>query len=151
MSYYRTVADSFGQTIECIAASVDLLADPMHLASEMICGAMLENGKLLVCGLGVDGVVTGLLSTQLASRFEHDRPGLPVVDLATDATTLAALAGDDMEDVFARQVRALAQPGDLLLLCASAAPHPALVAALAAAADSGVARSVSSVSGLSVD
>ena len=35
MNYYRTVADSFGQTIECIAASVDLLADPMHLAGRL--------------------------------------------------------------------------------------------------------------------
>ncbi len=139
MNYYRTVSDSFSQTIECIAASVDMLADPMHLASEMICGTMLDNGKLLVCSIGVDTAVASLLSSQLGSRFEQDRPGLPVINLAADATTLTAMAEYNPDEVFARQVTALGQAGDLLLLIVSATPHPALFAALDAAAEAGLA------------
>jgi len=79
----------------------------------------------------------------LIGRFERDRPGLAALVLGVDGATLAALAtdpataggsgGSSFDQVLARQIQTLGQPGDVLLLIDTDGQHPALLAALAAA------------------
>jgi D-sedoheptulose 7-phosphate isomerase len=50
------------------------------------------------------------------NRFELERPGLPAMALTTDSSTLTSIANDyAFVEIFAKQVRALGQPGDVLL------------------------------------
>lgn len=52
----------------------------------------------------------------MLNRFERERPGLPAFALTTDASTVTSIANDyQFADVFAKQIRALGQPGDVLL------------------------------------
>lgn len=52
----------------------------------------------------------------MLNRFERERPGLPAISLTTDTSTLTSISNDyDFDEIFARQIRALGQGGDLLL------------------------------------
>lgn len=73
--------------------------------------------KVLVAGNGGSAAETQHFAAELVGRFRREREPYAVIALAADIATLTAVANDyGYADVFARQVRALGQPGDLLLL-----------------------------------
>jgi D-sedoheptulose 7-phosphate isomerase len=68
------------------------------------------------CGNGGSAGDAQHFSSELLNRFERERPALPAIALTADGLTLTAIANDyDYEQVFAKQLRALAKPGDALL------------------------------------
>jgi D-sedoheptulose 7-phosphate isomerase len=72
-------------------------------------------GKVLACGNGGSAADAQHLVAELVGRFREERRALPGIALTADAATLTALGNDyGYERVFARQVEALARPGDLL-------------------------------------
>jgi D-sedoheptulose 7-phosphate isomerase len=78
--------------------------------------ALLTDRKILVCGNGGSAADAQHFSAELLNRFERERPGLPAISLTTDTSTLTAIANDyHFDDIFAKQVRALGQSGDVLL------------------------------------
>ena len=78
--------------------------------------SLLNDGKVLSCGNGGSAADAQHFSAELLGRFERERPGLPAVALTTDSSTLTAIANDyEYANVFAKQVRALGQAGDILL------------------------------------
>lgn len=116
MSYYRIIANNFQSTIETIALSADELATTIELGSQLMAGALLADRKIIACGNGVDAALAQLFACNLLNRFEHDRPALPALSLAADNASLTAIAqAGAFNDVYARQLRALGQAGDLLL------------------------------------
>jgi D-sedoheptulose 7-phosphate isomerase len=120
MDYYDIIAGSFQATIEAIALSVDDLAPPIEGASQLMAQALLEDRKVIACGNGVDGTVAQLFATTLLNRFEHDRPALPALALGADGAGITAIAqASGINDIFSRQLRALGQPGDVLLCISS--------------------------------
>jgi D-sedoheptulose 7-phosphate isomerase len=53
----------------------------------------------------------------MLNQFERDRPSLPVIALTTDTATITAIANDfHFDDVFSKQLRALGQSGDILVV-----------------------------------
>ena len=73
-------------------------------------------------------------AAEFVGRFERERPGLAAVALTTDTSILTAVANDyDFEAVFAKQVQALGQPGDVLLAMTTSGNSPNVLAAIAAA------------------
>jgi phosphoheptose isomerase len=116
MDYYQIISENFQNTIETIAGSVDTLAGPIEMASQLMVGALLEDHKIIACGNGVDGALAQLFTSNLLSRFEHDRPALPALNLGSDGSSLTAIAqAGGLIDVYSRQLRALGQQGDILL------------------------------------
>ncbi len=116
MDYYQIISENFQNTIETIAVSVDALAEPIELASQLMVRALLEDHKIITCGSGVDGALAQLFTGNLLSRFEHDRPALPALTLGSDGTSVTAIAQvGGLTDIYSRQLRALGQPGDILL------------------------------------
>jgi D-sedoheptulose 7-phosphate isomerase len=72
-------------------------------------------GKILACGNGGSAADAQHLVAELVGRFREERRALPAIALTADAATLTALGNDyGYERVFARQIEALARPGDLL-------------------------------------
>jgi D-sedoheptulose 7-phosphate isomerase len=105
----------FQQSIELKQACEALVPD-IVAASELMVASLLADGKILSCGNGGSAADAQHFSGELLGRFEMERPGLPAVALTTDSSTLTALSNDyGYEDVFAKQVRALGQAGDVLL------------------------------------
>ena len=134
MSYYQSIAENFQATIEAISLSVDELAGPIERGSELIVRALLEDRKVMACGNGVDAALAQLFCANLLSRFEQERPGLPAFAMAGDGASVTAIAeADDMEEIYARQLRALGQAGDLLLCIGSGGDSDNLLRAIQAA------------------
>lgn len=87
-------------------------------SARLIAEAFAADHKLLICGNGGSAADSQHMAAEFTSRLSMDfeRPGLPAIALTCDTSFLTAYANDfDFEGVFARQVQALGQPGDVLL------------------------------------
>ena len=112
----------------------ELLAPAIAKAADHILQCVLRDGKVLSCGNGGSAADAQHFSSEMLNRFELDRPGLPAIALTTDTSTLTSIANDlAFEQVFARQVSALGQPGDVLLAISTSGSSPNIVAAAEAA------------------
>lgn len=90
-------------------------------ASQIVAHALINERKVISCGNGTAAALAQLFAAQLLGRCELERPALPALALGADTTTLTALAGDfGFSEVYASAVRALGQPGDVLLAISSA-------------------------------
>lgn len=136
MDDYQIIAGRFQGTIECIAMSVDTLAAPIGQASELMTQTLLQDGKIITCGNGVDAAQAQLFSASLLNKLEQERPALPALHLGSDSASLTAIAASDASrEIYSRQLRALGQDGDSLLLVNSGEAGPALADAVDAAHD----------------
>ncbi len=116
MTLTDLIQQSFIDSAQTKLAAAEFLAEPIARAAERMVQALLADGKILACGNGGSGMDAYLFSSALINRFERDRPGLAAIPLSTATATLTAIANDfDYSQVFARQVAALGNPGDVLL------------------------------------
>ena len=110
-------------------------------AAAMMTRCLLEDGKILSCGNGGSAADAQHFSSELLNRFELERPGLPAVALTTDSSTLTSIANDyAFAEIFAKQVRALGQPADVLLAISTSGNSENVVRAIHAAHERGAAR-----------
>jgi D-sedoheptulose 7-phosphate isomerase len=136
MDQYQRIARHFQETIELVALSVDILAEPIERCSELISQALLQENKVIICGNGPDSALSQLFAGNLINRFEYDRPGLPALSLDQSSSNLSAAAGtSNINDIFARQITALGQAGDVLFCISSERDHQNLQHAIQAAQD----------------
>jgi len=78
--------------------------------------ALAEGHKVLFCGNGGSAADSQHLAAEFVGRFQKERKGLPAVALTVDTSILTAIANDyGYETVFARQVQALGEAGDVLI------------------------------------
>jgi len=97
-------------------------------------------GTLFFAGNGGSAADAQHLAAEYVVRFRSDRRPLRAVALTTDSSLLTACGNDlGFEEIFARQVGALARPGDLLILHSTSGESPNLLRAAAAARSAGVA------------
>jgi D-sedoheptulose 7-phosphate isomerase len=107
-------------------------------ASALMARCILSDRKILSCGNGGSAGDAQHFSSELLNRFERERPGLPAMALTTDSSTLTSIANDySFEEIFSKQVRALAQPGDVLLAISTSGNSANVVRAIAAAHERG--------------
>jgi phosphoheptose isomerase len=130
MDYYPIIAENFQSTIETIAMSVDELAELIERGTQLMTSALLADRKIIVCGIGVDAALAQLFTCNLLHRFEQDRPALPALSLTADNASVTAIAqSGTLNDIFSRQLRALGQPGDVLL-CINSSESSSLLRAV---------------------
>ena len=85
-------------------------------AADLLINCLDEGHKILSCGNGGSAGDAQHFSSELINRFERERRALPAIALTTESSTLTAIANDyAYERLFARQIEALGQPGDVLL------------------------------------
>lgn len=120
MDFYQQVIDSFHNNIDITMQSLDELAEPIFQAGELLVQCLLNEGKIICCGEGQSGALAQIFVSNLLNRFDYERPGLPAINLTSDATTLIAIATDgSLSDIYAKQIRTLGQPGDILVVVAN--------------------------------
>jgi len=84
--------------------------------AEILVKSLAGGGKLLTCGNGGSAADAQHIAAELAVRFKRKRKALPAIALTTNASILTAVANDlGYERVFARQIEAMGQEGDVLL------------------------------------
>jgi len=100
-------------------------------ASEWCLEALRSGGKLLICGNGGSAAEAQHLAGELLGHYLTDRAPLAAVALNADSALLTCIANDySYDDVFARQIRGLGRPGDLLICFSTSGNSPNILAAL---------------------
>jgi len=106
------------ESAETARRTAEACADDVARAAELLVNALLDGGKILLCGNGGSAADSQHLAAELVSTLTVDnrRPAIPAIALTTDTSILTAIANDfGFEGVFARQVEALGRPGDVLI------------------------------------
>lgn len=110
------------------------LAAPMAKATDLIYEALASGQRLLCCGNGGSAADAAHFAGEITGRYLLDRPGFPALDLTASPALITALINDfPPEQVFARQVQALGQPGDVLVVFTTSGNSQNIQLALAAA------------------
>jgi len=126
----------FNDSVETKLQSVEVIAPMIACAAERLTTSLLNEKKILICGNGGSAADAQHFSSELLNRFELERPGLPAIALTTDASTLTSIANDyQFNDIFAKQIRALGQQGDILILISTSGNSGNIVNAIKAAHD----------------
>ncbi|MFK8030260.1 MAG: phosphoheptose isomerase [Gammaproteobacteria bacterium] len=106
----------FEQSIKTKERAGQTMAPSIAEAAQLLCDCVESRNKVLSCGNGGSAGDAQHFSSEMLNRFERDREGLAAIALTTDASTVTAIANDyNYDEIFAKQVRALGRPGDLLL------------------------------------
>jgi D-sedoheptulose 7-phosphate isomerase len=129
----------FGMHIETQMAIVDSLSDVIAKAGQRLVNSLLGDGKILVCGNGGSAANAMHFTHAMLHHFEVERPSLPVFHLSADPTVLSAFANENhFSQMFARQIHALGQEKDLLLLLTTSGNSDNLLHAMQAAKEKGM-------------
>jgi D-sedoheptulose 7-phosphate isomerase len=130
----RIVEDSVRAHQKLLDESTGILLEVATAFAETLRGG----GKILFCGNGGSAADAQHVAAELVGRFAIEREPWPAIALTTDTSILTAVGNDwDFRDVFARQVRALARPGDLVVGISTSGKSPNVVRALEAARERG--------------
>ncbi|MGB9179016.1 MAG: D-sedoheptulose 7-phosphate isomerase, partial [Pyrinomonadaceae bacterium] len=97
----------------------------------IIATALREGHKVLLCGNGGSAADAQHIAAELVGRFEDERRGWPALALTTDTSALTAVANDyGFAEIFARQVRALATEGDVLIAISTSGSSENIIRAI---------------------
>ncbi len=130
----ESIQQQFLDSAETKRQAAVVLAPQIDAAVERLVGALTSGNKILACGNGGSAADAQHFAAELVGRFERERPGLAAIALTTDSSIVTAIGNDfGYNIVFARQVEALGQPGDILLAISTSGNSANVVAAIEAA------------------
>jgi len=116
-----------------LATATTLEAD-MGRAAEMVRSTVQAGRTLFFCGNGGSAADAQHMATEYVVRYMRARRAVAAIALTTDTSLLTAAANDlGFEQVFARQIEALARPGDLLIIHSTSGDSPNVLRAAEAA------------------
>ncbi len=107
-----------------------MLADEVLLlqieaAAQACIGCLRARGKILLAGNGGSSADAQHIAGEFVSRFAFDRPGLPAMALTVDTSILTAIGNDyGYEKLFARQVQANGNKGDVFIGYSTSSTSP---------------------------
>ena len=111
-----------------------ILSKPIAQAIAAIVASLTSGGTVLACGNGGSAADAQHFSAEFVGRFERERPELAAIALTTDTSILTAVGNDySFDAIFSRQVRALGQPGDVLIAITTSGNSSNILAAVEAA------------------
>ena len=106
---------------------------------ERLEATLFGGGKVLVFGNGGSAADAQHIAAELVGRYARDRQALPAIALASNAALLTAWSNDhSFSSVFARQIEALGQPGDVAWGISTSGRSPSVVTALQRARELGL-------------
>lgn len=129
----------FQQSVEAKMSAGEILFPDILDAGNMMVECLLNGGKFLVCGNGPSAALAQILSNNLLNRFERERPSLPAITLGCDLTNVTSVANEkSFNEVFAKEIKALGNDNDILILLSSSGNPSNLVQAIQAAHEKGM-------------
>jgi len=101
---------------EVIQKTIDELQNYIYTACLIVSESIANGNKLLLCGNGGSAADAQHIAAELTGRYKSRRKGLPGIALTTDTSAITAIGNDfGYDEVFRRQVEALASEGDVVL------------------------------------
>ena len=114
--------------------AAEAMSKPIAAAVQALLACVTSGGKVLACGNGGSAADAQHFAAEFVGRFERERPELGAIALTTDSSILTAIAYDySFNAIFSKQVRALGQPGDVLLAISTSGNSTNVLAAIEAA------------------
>lgn len=130
------IRHNFTESIQTKITTADSILNIIAEAGEEIVQALLEGHKVLSCGNGGSACDAMHFSSEMLNRFKQERPSLPAIALTADTPTLTSIGNDyHFSEIFAKQVRALGQAGDVLLAISTSGNSNNVINAIKAAHD----------------
>jgi D-sedoheptulose 7-phosphate isomerase len=124
----------FEEGIELRRKMAETMPAAIARAGAALAEALKGGKKALACGNGGSAADSQHFAAEIVGRFERERPGMPAIALTVDTSALTAIANDyDWESVFAKQVQALGQAGDVLLAISTSGNSKNVIEAIRAA------------------
>ena len=133
------IKHNFSESIQTKITAADIISDSIAAACERVVQCLLDGHKIMSCGNGGSACDAMHFSGEMLNRFKHERPSLPAIALTADVSTITSIANDySYHDIFAKQLRALAQTGDLLLAISTSGNSTNVLNTIKAAHDRGI-------------
>lgn len=127
----KNVQALFDASINAKQVSKDELSSPITKAIEKMATALKQGHKILSCGNGGSAADAQHFAAELVCRFERERPALAAIALTVDTSALTAISNDyHYDEIFARQIDALAKKDDVLLAISTSGFSPNVVRAI---------------------
>ena len=134
--FFTQECNEHRQVFESCAAS---LAQPFEKALQLLESSIRQGGKLLLFGNGGSAADAQHIAAELVIRYKTSRAPIAAIALTTDTSALTACANDmGFDAIFARQIEALARPGDVAIGISTSGKSPNVLAGLQMARDQGV-------------
>ena len=129
MTFEASLAETT-RTLQALAT----IRPAIDAAGKLILDTLRRGGKLLLAGNGGSAAEAAHFATELVGRYARTRTALPALALSLDGSLLTCIGNDfGFAQVFSRQIAALGQPGDLVVVLSSSGNSENIVAALAEA------------------
>lgn len=114
------ISSSYKECIQTLISSSEALPSQLEQAANAMVNCLLNGNKVVTCGVGPSKMLAQHLASLLVNYYEIERPCLPSIALKSTAENLSLTADNYVEiaDAYARQVRALGQPNDILVAIA---------------------------------
>ena len=133
------VTAHFTESANLKLRAVESLGAPVARAGALLADILANGGKALACGNGGSAADAQHFAAELVNRFEMERALLAGIALTTDTSTLTSIANDyAYQQVFSKQVRAIARKGDVLLAISTSGNSGNVIEAIHAAHELGV-------------
>jgi len=138
MSMQKIISEHFQGHAQVLELVSKTLADKIAECANLISDVLQRGNKILVMGNGGSAADAQHFAAELVGRFLLERKALPAIALTTDSSILTAVGNDyGFNEIFSRQVEALAAPGDLVLGISTSGNSENVCRALQVAADTG--------------
>jgi len=106
----------------------------LETIGQVICRALNDGGRVYLLGNGGSAADAQHIAAELVGRFKRERRALPAIALTTDTSSLLSIGNDyGFDHVFARQVEALVQTGDVVWALSTSGNSPNIIEAVRAA------------------
>ncbi len=113
----KQIEKTFTSSLEAITSVKQKNSASIAKAAEILIHCLRGQGKILICGNGGSASDSTHFSSELLNKYEHIRQPLAAISLAADSSTLTSISNDESFDqIFAKQVRALGNSNDVLVI-----------------------------------
>lgn len=138
MSDESLIEQHFKASAENVLVNLHL-SGQIAAAAQAIYACFEKGGKLMICGNGGSAADAQHFSSELLNRYRRERRELPGIALTTDASTLSSIGNDyDFSQIFSKQIAALGQAGDMLMVITTSGNSDNILKAVQAAHDKSV-------------
>lgn len=138
MDVVEKIIGLFHRSIAARAEHGEMLAPQLADAAALLASTFINENRLLLCGFGNSAINARHFATVLLNQHDRERPGLPALLLDSESTMAAIGHSYGAGEVFSRQVRALGQAGDVLMIYTTSGNPQNLINAVQAAHERGM-------------
>ena len=123
----KAFKDSISVKEKFVSENIDTIVE----VSKLVADTLNKGRKILLFGNGGSACDASHIAAEFVNRFKKERPAFPAIALNTDMAVITSIANDyDFVNIFARQLKALAQDGDVVIAISTSGNSPNVIKAV---------------------